>query len=287
MQARPRSDSIPGSMRLRTLIGLPSRPAAPALLASLALRSPAARVYPKARRPPQPPQRTATGLPGAASRKPRAAVLGQRPAARLLRRHSRLERGSRRARPGAHSCAAARRCNRSPPGRRPALRAGLVDGSDSAAVRRFFETLLHPLPGGQPRRQPRGHDHRLLRAAAPGQPPALGHLPLSGLRRARRPAGGGSVRAVPGAQAHAPARPARRAPRRALLPARRHRGGQGRGAGPRAAVDRRCGRAVLPADPGVRAGARSTPARRSGCPMPTRTAIPTARSGGCWWSGAS
>ena len=166
----------------------------------------------------------------------------------------------RRSRPGAPFCAAARRCNRSAPGRRSALRAGSVAGSDSAAVRRFFEALFTPYQVVNPDGSTRGHHHRLLRTADPGQP-------LSRSATYRYPVYGvpddllvvDLVRAVPGAQAHAPARPARGAPRGPLLPARRHRGRQGR----------RC-RAASCCGPTTRSSCSSCRSRvREGCVLDT------------------
>ena len=131
--------------------------------------------------------------------------------------------------------------------------------------RAVLRVELRPAHRHQRRRVDLRHGHRLLRAAAQGQPHAHGALPLPDLRRAAGPAGDRPVVGLPGSQAPAAAGPDRRQPRRPLPRARRHRPRSGAAEGPGDRVGRRSGRALLPAHPGLGPGAareRRAPAGR-------------------------
>ena len=130
-------------------------------------------------------------------------------------------------------------------------RANGMEAPDAAAVRAYFETNFVPYRVVNPDGAHAGPGHRLLRAAAARQPRAARAIPASALRAARRSARhrsrGGRARDEEPAAARAP----RRAPRGALLLARRDRERRraGRGQGDR--VRRRRDRGLLPADPGL------------------------------------
>jgi membrane-bound lytic murein transglycosylase A len=129
-------------MRLRTLIGLPSRPAAPALLAGLALLLAGCASVPKT--PPRQPQ-AEHGQAACPAPEPLPAPLSWASALRASsfdaipawNEDSQSEAWSAFLR----SCAV---LQSQPAWQATCASAGSVDGSDKAAVRRFFETLFTP-----------------------------------------------------------------------------------------------------------------------------------------------
>ena len=154
-----------------------------------------------------------------------------------------------------------------------------VDPRDGAAVRAFFEVHFSPYQVMAADGRDGRHDHRLLRAAARGQPHADRPLRGAAVRRARRSSHRRPDGALPGAQGQAGARPRRGKKGRALLAARRHRARKGTARRQDTRLRRGSGRCVLPADPGLRSrAARRRRHRARRLRGPERPPVPLGRA---------
>ena len=168
-----------------------------------------------------------------------------------------------------------------------AARTALPPG-DEARGARVLRGRVHAVRASCPPRRRQRADHRLLRADHRRQPHA--DRAASAIRSSACPTISSWSISARSARTTRRLRLRGRLEGRRLVPywsrardrARAARAGR---AGDR--VDERSGGALLPADPGLGAGAARRTASACASAMPTRTAIPTARSAATWSSAAS